>query len=396
MVSGLEIHIVEGVPTVVAASQAGYRLYQLVHRMYTDRQPNVLFNRDGSPTQVTQWVVHQAGGDYLPIWWYGAPMLWAGDPFGFHLAPTFQVEAVQAQGLQPPYEWALASYGPIDEAHLIRYTRSAKVLAWVGNDAIAKDDIRAQAEGFRMAYSMYPQDNWGGIIPTGMLACRNYVDDYPGWGLPYGRGEGWGLDIMNAAYSIAGQEWRQETRPWFCQVADLLEDGQMDCTGILQSTPLMNVFDAQYRCRQSIEAAITENAIVGMRESVFDGDDAARTAQVDGVLRDALYAMISPLVWSEDQHGPWAMIATGSFDMTQPPFCSYFPPDGTYGYTDHYQVWNSFAYGYELTGDQRFIQKAEEMLGGDLYTVMQAGGLSNIQNGAALLALAQSLGGLSP
>ena len=49
MVSGEEIFLFEGVSTACASSTAGYRLHQLMHRMYTDRQCNVLFDKDGLP-----------------------------------------------------------------------------------------------------------------------------------------------------------------------------------------------------------------------------------------------------------------------------------------------------------------------------------------------------------
>ena len=70
----------------------------------------------------------------------------------------------------------------------------------------------------------------------------------------------------------------------------------MDCTGIIQATFMGNIFGAQYRNRQSIEAAITEHALVGMRESVFRGDEDARVGETNEVLKKAFYAMISPLV----------------------------------------------------------------------------------------------------
>src|SRR5262249_52733572 len=121
---------------------------------------------------------------------------------------------------------------------------------------------------------------------------------------------------------------------------------------------------AQYRCRQSIEAAITENALVGMRESVFRGADAAKVSEVNAILIRSLYSMISPLVWDHTIRGPWAMIGDGPIDMGQPPFCTYWPPDGNYGIADHYQIWSSFAYAYELTHNSVFLTRTLEALDG--------------------------------
>jgi hypothetical protein len=390
MVSGSEIYLWDGVDTAAAASTEGYRLYQVSHRMYNERQPNVLFDKDGMHTQMPDWLTLVNGTQYLPIWWYNEPMLWAADPFGFDEASTHQVDAVASLGLKPAYEDELLSFLAIDEQHLVRYMRSPKVLVWLGNDALSRDDIRSQAEGIRFTFSMYPQDMWGGLIPTGMLAQRNYVDSFPGWGLSYGRAEGWGLDTMSSAYSILEPSWRQQTKSWFDNTLDLVEDGQSTCLGNIQSTPLYNVFGAQYRCRQSIECAITENALVGMRESVF-GADQADMLRINQVLANAIYGMVSPTVWDTQGHGPWAMIGVGAFDNTQAPFCNWWPNDGNYGIIDGYQTWSSYAYGYEVTGDPIFLTKAEEMLQNELNSGLHAEGTYFLEQRVALLALVQEL-----
>jgi hypothetical protein len=197
---------------------------------------------------------------------------------------------------------------------------------------------------------------------------------------------------MCAAYSLGTPQWRARVRPWFDNVIDLLRDGQTDCTGIIQATPLTNVFNAQYRCRQSIEAGITENAIVGMLESVFRGDDPARVDEANSVLEKAFYAMISPYVWDEAGHGPGALFAVGGSSTDLPPFCTYIPPDGTYGFPDHALIWCSLAYGYELTNDPQFLNRAAEaMNAGNLTAACFAMGANEIQNRAALLALVQDL-----
>jgi hypothetical protein len=397
MVSGSEIYIYDGIDVAQAASVEGVRAAQLRLRMYTDRQPNVLFNEDGNPARWGEWVVHAPAGNFLPVWWYNAPMLWASDPFGYNHAPTHQVTAVQTAGRQPWYEAQLASFEPIDWQHLVRYTRSAKVCLWLDNDTLAKEDLRAQAEGFLFGYSTLPQDLYGNIIPTGMLAMKNYVQGYPGLGLAFGRGESWGLDAVLCAYSTAGDAWRAELQPWVHDLVGMLERGQSTCSGVIQSSPQYNVFDSQYRCRQSIEAAIMENALTGLRETVIEGTDAALESRLNEVLRRAYYAMVSPYVWSDVHHGPWAMMATGPFDMAQAPFCNSIPLDGNYGFADHYQPWSSLAYAYELTHDELFLQKASQMLGDlDFISTLNANPIENWQNRAALIQLAQTLAPPAP
>jgi len=392
MVSGAEIFLFDGIDVAQAASVEGIRAAQLRLRMYTDRQPNVMFNADGRPARWSEWVVHASAGDYLPVWWFNGPMLWAADPFGYGQAPAHQVAAVTASGRAPWYEGELSGYAPIDWQHLVRYTRSAKVCLWLDNDTLAKEDLRAQAEGFLFGYSTVPQDLYGNIISTGMLSMKNYVQNYPGLGLCFGRGESWGLDAVLCAYSTADDAWRAALTPWVRDLVAMLERGQSECTGIIQSTPQYNVFGSQYRCRQSIEAAIMENALTGLRETVIEGVDEALESRLNEVLRRAYYAMVSPYVWSDVHRGPWAMMATGPFDMAQDPFCDTIPADGNYGFADHYQSWSSLAYAYELTHDVLFLQKAAQMLDAELVGTLTANPLVNWQNRAALTQLAQTLG----
>lgn len=392
MVSGSEIYIYDGVDVAQAASVEGVRAAQLRLRMYTDRQPNVLFNTDGRHARWSEWVVNAPAGQFLPVWWYNEPMLWAADPFGYNQSPSHQRTAVESAGRQPWYEGTLLAYQPIDAQHLVRYTRNAKVLLWLDNDTLAKEDLLAQAEGFLFGYSTLPQDLYGNIISTGMLAMKNYVQNYPGIGLAYGRGESWGLDAVLCAYATANDDWRASLRPWVTDLVGMLERGQSVCSGVIQSSPQYNVFDSQYRCRQSIEAAIMENALTGLRETVIDGTDDALEGRLNEVLRRAYYAMVSPYIWSDAHKGPWAMMATGPFDMAQAPFCSSIPADGNYGFADHYQPWSSLAYAYELTHDVLFLEKASQMLGDqDLVATLNSNPLVNWQNRAALIQLAQTL-----
>ena len=204
-------------------------------------------------------------------------------------------------------------------------------------------------------------------------------------------GESWGLDTVCTAYSTQTPEWRARVKPWFGKVIAMLERGQSSCSGVIQNTPLGNVFGGQYACRQSIEAAITENALVGMRESVYQGDDVTHVNQVNRVLRRSFYAMIGSLVWSNTYHGPWALIGVGPADITRPQFCNHIPADGNYGFADHYQIWSSFSYAWDITHDTRFLNKAEEALGVSDLHAMEINPLDNIENKTALLALVQRM-----
>jgi hypothetical protein len=77
-------------------------------------------------------------------------------------------------------------------------------------------------------------------------------------------------------------------------------------------------------------------------------------------------------------------------DLGLPPYCNSVPAGGAGMGPDHYQGWSSLAYGYQLTGDDEFLQKASLMGdNGDLLTWLQNQGTGNIVNQSALLALLQ-------
>lgn len=392
MAGGDGIVMYDGLRALEAATNAGWRALAIEHRMYTDRHPAALYNLDGEPSDYLQWTIDDWSGRWLPIWCFVTPILYAADPFGFTTAPTFQVDAVRAQHLEPAYEATLATYEPIDFEHYVRYTSTAKALVWIGNDSLAKDAIFLAAALFRMSYNELPNSQYGHYIPTGLGADENYVAAHPGIGFTFGRLESWGADSVAAAYSFADPVWRGRVRLWFGRIVDLVDRGQSQCSGIIQALKYEQLFLGQYRARQSIEQAITENMLVSVRESVMRDDDPVRMAKIDAILTKSLRAMVTYPSWSDQHHAPWQKLAVGDGDFTHPPFCDATPANGFADAGDAYQCWSSFAYAYDITHDAFFLQRASEMAGGGpLLAALKAQGLENLENRAALLALMQEL-----
>ncbi|MBL8863339.1 MAG: hypothetical protein JNK02_15195 [Planctomycetes bacterium] len=397
MAGGDEIDLYAGVETLEAASNAGYRLLAMRHRMATDRQPVALYDEGGAPAEYTRWTATGPNGTYLQVWCFLTPILWAADPFGFTTAPRFQVDAVQAQGRAPLYEADLLAHQPIDLEHLVRYTAPAKALAWIGNDTLAKEALALHAALFRMSYNELPNSAWDHYIPTGLGADEHYVAAHPRQGFVFGRLEAWGLDAVTAWHALADEDWRLRARPWFRRVVDVVDVGQSACSGFVQATVYEQLFGGQYRARQSIEQAITEHALVGVQRSVLDGTDPARQAALRRVLRASFRAMATPPGWSTAHHAPWSKLAVGDLDASHPPFCGPPPADGTADGGDGWQCWCSLAYAYELEPVPLYLARAEELLGGaELLAGLQAQGLWNLGNRVALLALAQRLSASGP
>ncbi len=362
---GSGIFFVEGVKTAWSGSSDGYRYYQLTHRMYTERHPTALYQGNGDAFHLERWVKTGPNGPYLPVYIWMIPWLILGDPHGFLNAPDLHTNAVEAQGRAPAYLRELETFMHVDGAHLIRYTRAAKTLAWLGNDSLAKDDLMMQAELARASYSVLPQTAGDVGISPGLFVDKQYAEQYPHQGLWLDREQGWMVNTVAAAYSMAHPVWRSQVRPWFDDVVDLMQLGQTNCIGSIMSYPSDNHLNGQYRLLQSISECIIQNALWGVRTTVYDNAAPVRAAQVDQILIKSTYAMISDLVWEPGAPNPHFYTALGPWDTTTPSFCNYVPADGYASY-DGYQIWNMMVFGYKLTGDARFLNRATDASGGVL------------------------------
>lgn len=388
MSGGDGIEFFYGLRALVAGSTEGYRRLEMLHRMDTDRMPNALYALDGTPSALEDWLITTPTGAFVPFYFYMKPT-GSGDPFGFTTAPTFQIDYVQQNGLAPSYEAGLLAYENIDVQHLVRYTGPAKALAWIGNDSLAKDDLELQAEMVHLGYHKYENSGYHHVQGTGMLADRQFVDANPGVGFPFGRGEGWGMDTMTAAYLLGRPGFRSKKLEWFQDITDLIVDGQAQCSGFIQATVYGKLLEGKYRVRQVIESSITQNAMLGVRNNVLFGKDPVRWMLLEDALKESLRAMLRPESWAPGQSAPFSQLAVAPLDETLPPFCGLPPAGGQSIYTDAYQQWSSLAYGLELTGDPAFLNYAEQMLGQPLTNLVLDQSLSNIGNRAALNALVE-------
>jgi hypothetical protein len=389
MTGGTEVTLYDGFVTAYAASNPGYRYALMRHRMYTDRMCDALFNMDGEPTQVFDWLVNGATGQFLPGNFYQF-QLSGTDMLGWNQAPDHHVNFAQSNGLKPSYESQLLAFKAVDLQHLVRYLNSPKVMAWLANDSVAKDDILMQAEISRMSYHHTPNNSAGVALGSTMLGDMQFVAAHPGMGFSFGRGEGWMVDAMCAAYSLGTPAWRQQARDWFERISELVYDGRVSCTGMIQAVVNTKILNGQFRARQSIEQAIVENALWSMRESVFRGVDPVRMGMLKRVIEDSAYTMVGFPGWSVTGNGPHNHVAIGPVDLNQAMFCTTLPEGGTTaGGVDKHQSWSTLAYGYRLTGDTLFLQRAMQMAGPQ-FTTFQSSveqGFMNIENRCALLAL---------
>ncbi|MBI1381403.1 MAG: hypothetical protein GC161_09985 [Planctomycetaceae bacterium] len=391
MTGGTEIHMVDGVREMESASVSGYLRAQLVHLMNSDRQCNALYSVTGRPTRLEDWL--QPGSPpFLPFGFYMKPQ-GPADPFGFKSAPTFQSDAVAQAGRNPDYEAELLVHQPYDLQHLIRYTRLPKLLLWMANDTLAKDDLLMQAELVRMSYHRFPNGNNGYKDSTGMLTDIQHVLDWPGRGMEFGRGESWGVDAVVSAYASGTPAWRADTYGWFFDLAAMLATGVAPCSGQLQALVSNKMLEGKYRAAQSYELSIVHNAIKGVTESIFRGRQEGFTAMLEDLLAMNYWAFVNPLQWNETLNGPKDIYAIGPLDITQGVWCTVAqqPADGFVPTVNTFQTYTTLGYAWQQTKHPFFLQRASEMAGTNPIGKLYASGAVNIENRAGLLYVLQNL-----
>ena len=164
---GAAVQITEGHEAAAAASVEGIEWLMLMHRMNISRQPTAMYTWDGEPAGFHAWLTDEdkIPFDYRTNGRMFAPGLKLPCEGGPPPNPHWQV--VQRTKRRPRYDrgplttprskildeeenlWAWMAH---DGAHLSRYVKNPKALAWLANDALAKDDVLLTAELFRLQF----------------------------------------------------------------------------------------------------------------------------------------------------------------------------------------------------------------------------------------------------
>lgn len=396
---GSWIHTLSGPTIPWAASREGYRLEQLRHRMHLDRQPVALYREDGEPASVEDFLKTNSGGmKYVPFEFEHTPLGNTGKTFfGLNAPLNAQLQKVLNLGLMPEYETALLEYQPHDMQHLIRFTRGPKILATLGNDPMAKDDLKLEAELFRISYGEYPHNSSGSWKKNSMIGHKDFVSKHPNKGVEYHRGEAWGTDVAAIAYSMGEPAHRSKVLPWFQSLADVVRDGQAGCGrgNVMSMFNAGKIFES-YRGLQTYEECFVENALRGTLKSVLEGKDSVREAEMKIVLEKTYMSLVSADSWPASNLAPHTKLAIGPEDPSLPIFCTgEIPEDGMSTDFEKEEIWIGLSGGLELTGNPIFFEKAQTLAGGTLAklkTALETSDEGKLCNSGWMLAKMQQLG----
>ncbi|MFT5153043.1 MAG: hypothetical protein ACI841_003042, partial [Planctomycetota bacterium] len=257
-----------------------------------------------------------------------------------------------------------------------------------------KSEIEMAAELYRLSYHEHLNSGTGIAQAWGLRHQINSVAEQPGQGMGFGRATGWGLDVTAAAYAMGDHTFRRRHWTMFNLVAQVVADAQSECGGYLQAQP-HHSNGGLYRIRQNYEAAIGENALRAVAETVFRGASEQRALQIDQVMVNQAYGTISDAFWDSENGGPHNTVAVGPHNTDQAPYCGAAEDEWASPQLDTKYYWNSLAYAYEYTGDDTFLVRAAEMANvGNLFNYFHNNATGDVGNRGVMLALMQELNGI--
>lgn len=363
---GEDVQFFEGHRAAAAGSRHDYGRLAFLHRMNTSRQPQAAWDRLGNPIGYPEWRLPDGSIDFDYRMYARAvpPDFKLPCQGGKYTNP--QVAEVAERGLRPTYDQgepdakdgnfptsadALLYWFPHDSEHLIRYTKNAKALVWLGNDSLAKDDLELTAELFRLQFhegSTAQANNPGG--PT-LYNFERIAAAHPHQTLPVGRETAWGIDAMCSAYLAGDDAFRARHVAWLRRVTDLLEAGAPANGLIVRTTYGAVLNNPKYAAAHAFQNAILLVAMRSLHESCWKGVDEARAATLRRIYFDGtealyfshLFQRVKASWTSGGQNvylqGPrWAFAVSLNDDYETPVFCdaerwgpNYMPDDGYNG-----------------------------------------------------------------
>ena len=360
---GSEIYHVDGVRTLVTENVAGYRVAEMTAKSYMERQPMAFYGPDGDPIMLRDLMQVAPNGEFFADIHFQLVTSGVNGYPRFDLVDKTHEQMVRWFNLQPDYENQLREWRCVDIQHLIRYTRTYKILTWLGNDSLAKDELRLVAEIYRLSFHELRSSYDGYVQGSGLLARYLAVQENPGEGVGVGRGEAWGMDAACAAYAIGDDEFRARFRPWFDIFTDVLDLGRSSCTGNVMSLLIYNYLNGQYFMRQAFEVAKLEQSMRSIGETVYREIDPVRYRLLQEIQEGSTYSSMHPPFYSEVNRGPWFTTATGSrWPELVPDLCVNVPDDARLPHVDLSDYWDAIAYTYYNTQDPFLLGRLQDML----------------------------------
>lgn len=355
--------LVAGLEAVTLRERAELERLALEHQLDVARHPVAMWLPDGRPAGLAAW---RSPDGTLPFVFdtssHPQPPELRLPAEGGH-APAAHLEAGRSGAVRPPYDTGTAfdSSGmvPTDSTDVVAwrahpgeglapFLKRAEALAWLANDRLAIEDLRLEAERFRLMVHDAPRTLEIGAHDTranapaasasgerslSLLDLESIAERRPHCGLPIDRRHALGLDAVVAAYALAEDSWREEFSPWLNRLTDTLLLGAMP-NGLIARGPAGGLLGGHFDVARADDVAWLLHARRVLVEGVYRGVDAGRAAALErSFFRGVEYLCFGPPIQRiEDRQfrgrlltGPAAVFAVaplgpGGSESTLPPY----------------------------------------------------------------------------
>ncbi|QDV06950.1 hypothetical protein Poly30_24680 [Planctomycetes bacterium Poly30] len=366
MTGGDEIEMIPAIREAWARQPVGLRFLDQLSKAYIDRQPDAIFQLDGTPPDVEEHVFLEGTPNaYVDGYFYLKPA-YSDTYFGFNHVEWSMAETAYMTARIPFYEKDLKDFRPIDFAHHTRYLNPQLGLTWLGNDSLAKLQLELSSALFRFSFHKYKNSFYNSIQGTGLLRRKLDVGENPGKGASFGRPEAWAL-IASVAHYVTSKDRgeRARMRTWFEDVSRTAYLGQSTCTGNPTAVAIGKAFKGAYHTRQSFEVGFMLNAAQSIKTSVLDGVRPGMASMMQDYVTAGAYSTVSTPFWNLQANAQYRVIAVRPRFLHLPEFCADIPENGyeESPYFDKTTAMPAWAYAFQATGDGIFLQRAQEALG---------------------------------
>jgi hypothetical protein len=268
----------------------------------------------------------------------------------------------------------LWAWAPHDGQHMVRWTKDAKALVWLGNDPLARDDLRLSAE---LCHLWFHEARGPGDTVGDLMALEGHVVQHPHEGAWLGREAAWGIDVACAAYSVLEPDWRARQRSWLTRISRALVAAATP-GGVIQRNSNPKILGhSRYDATQAFETLFLLHAMRCLNESVLRDVDVELFDELAALHRRTVETLFFGPAWIEwDPKGAGA--PSGSFAVAladgfkRPPFSDvetwgedYMPADGRSSRGESLHGWQALDYAARTSQteagaglENRYLQRA--------------------------------------
>lgn len=189
-----------------------------------ERQPWTIYRNDGDPKTAENFA--SENNDIIPF-------VYGSHDFAINAIPEFKYAGDFNEGSA---NREIEIWKPHDSAHQVRYNKRPQTLVYLGNDSMAKDDMKMSAELNILELHLFNHLPNGWATQWTLKEKIEYAQGNTRNGNIAGRDFAWKVESVCAYNTIADEEWRRDHIRWFKKVAEMIVLSQMPTGWVTRKT----------------------------------------------------------------------------------------------------------------------------------------------------------------